>query len=160
MHKIRAFYLSLILAILAALSPAAFADWVAINGSKNFFYYPKSLKTQGKFAKIWGMVNYDEVAISNVLPKSKKVFLDIDCHEGQVKSLAFVFYTEKMGKGDVLTENNYATGPWRWVHPGSFDEALFNISCKSNAGEVTDQTNNAPEDSLDAEEEIVDESKN
>ena len=66
----------MLLVILAALSPAAFADWVAINGSKNFFYYPKSLKTQGKFAKIWGMVNYDEVAISNVLPKSKKVFLD------------------------------------------------------------------------------------
>lgn len=152
----KAIFLSL---LLAAFSSTALADWVAINKSKDFFYYPTSLKTQGKYVRVWGMVNYEEPS-QNAYPKSKKMFLECDCHEGQVKTLAFSFYSEKMGKGDVLAENNYATGPWRWVQPNTLDEALFNLSCKPNQNQAPDSGNNSAQDTLDDEEEIVDEPNN
>lgn len=152
----RAIYLTL---LLAALSSSAFAEWVAINQSKNYFYDPSTFSAEGKYAKVWGIINYDKSTPNNY-PKSKKVLLEIDCHQGQVKTLMFTFNSEIMGKGDVLAESNNSFGSWRWTQPGSLDEALFNISCRSSSAEVSGQTNNAPEDSLDAEEEIVDESKN
>ncbi len=148
----RALYLTF---ILAALSSSAFAQWVAINQSENYFYDPSSFSSQGKYVKVWGMINYAE-PIPNNYPKSKKVLLEIDCHQRQVKTLVFSFNSEMMGKGDVLAESNNSFGPWRWIQPGSLDESLFNISCRSS-----NNTNNADivEEDLDSEEEIVDETE-
>lgn len=146
----RAIYLTFLLAV---MSSSAFAQWVAINQSENYFYDPSSFSSQGKYAKVWGIVNYRE-PVPNNYPKSKKVLLEIDCHQKQVKTLIFTFNSDIMGKGEVLAEGNNSFGAWRWIQPESLDEALFNISCRSS-----NNINNADlaEEEVDSEEEIVDE---
>lgn len=143
----RAVYLSIFLAV---FSPGILAEWVAINPSKTFYYDPNTFTSEGKFAKVWGIVNYDE-PLQNGYPKSKKIFLQSDCHQGQVKTLAFTFTTEKMGKGDTLSEGNNSFGPWRWVLPDTLDEALFNISCRAT------KNHTEPENTAIDEDEIIDE---
>jgi hypothetical protein len=107
---------------------------------------------------IINFVNYED-PIPNGYPKSKKIYLESDCHQGQVKTILFTFTSEPMGKGDVLAENNQSFSPWRYVQPDTIDAALFNVSCRSKISAQGVSNGDVPEDSetLDEDEEVLDE---
>jgi len=144
--------------LLVAFSNHSFAEWTALNTSNTFFYDPNTFTSEGKYAKVWGIVNYED-PIPNGYPKSKKIYLESDCHQGQVKTILFSFTSEPMGKGDVLAESNQSFSPWRYFQPDTIDAALFNVSCRSKISAQGVSNSDVPEDSetLDEDEEVLDE---
>ena len=150
---------ALISLLLIAISNNSFASWTALNKSKTFFYDPSTFTSEGKYAKVWGIVNYED-PIPNGYPKSKKIYLESDCHQGQVKTILFTFTSESMGKGDVLAESNQSYSPWRYIQPDTIDAALFKISCGGKIApeaELDEDSLDEDESSLDEDEEILDE---
>jgi hypothetical protein len=157
-HQSKNMRAALLSLFLVAFSSHSFAQWTALNTSNTFFYDPNTFTSEGKYAKVWGIVNYVD-PIPNGYPKSKKIYLESDCHQGQVKTLLFTFTSEPMGKGDVLAESNQSYSPWRYVQPDTIDAALFKVSCRSKISaqgpDNADVTGDP--DTLDEDEEVLDE---
>lgn len=146
--------------LLFGFSSLSYASWTSINEAKTYFYDQSTFSSQGKYAKVWGIINYEE-PIPNGYPKSKKFLLESDCLQEQVKTLIFTFTSEKMGKGEVLAESNQSFSPWRQVQPGSIDAALFNISCRSKiSNEISNpEIPSDSEETLDEDEEVIEETE-
>jgi hypothetical protein len=143
---------------LIGFSSCALAKWTAINESKSYFYDPSTFSSQGKYAKVWGIINYED-PVPNGYPKSKKFLLESDCLEEQVKTLMFIFTADQMGKGEVMAESNQPFSSWRKFQPNSIEAALFNISCRSKisneSASTTSESVSDNQETLDEDEEIV-----
>ena len=134
-------YLSLFIALLLPSFHAA-AEWSAIDEEKGAYYDPASLQPEGQLVKVWTLQNYKKaLPLGNKVTRSKKIFLENNCLNSQVRTLAFSFMTEEMGEGypipgfPLISTSSYAK--WRAVEPNSFDQILFNKVCRPSAPSAT-----------------------
>jgi hypothetical protein len=142
----------LLLIALALSSFQAAAEWSVIDEEKGVYYSAASLQPEGQLVKVWALQNYKKaLPLGNKITRSKKIFLENNCLNSQVRTLAFSFMTEEMGEGDpipgfpLISTSSYAK--WRAVEPNSFDQILFNKVCRPSAP--------SPGQSLQFGEEIV-----
>lgn len=142
----------LLLIALTLSSFTAAAEWSVIDEEKGVYFDAASLQPEGQLVKVWALQNYKKaLPLGNKVTRSKKIFLENNCLNSQVRTLAFSFMTEEMGEGypipgfPLISTSSYAK--WRAVEPNSFDQILFNKVCRPGVP--------SPNQSLQAGEEIV-----
>ena len=128
------FRLPLLVALLLSSFHAA-AEWSVIDEDKGAYYDAASLQPEGQLVKVWALQNYKKaLPLGNKVTRSKKILLENNCLNSQVRTLAFSFMTEEMGEGfpipgfPLISTSSYAK--WRAVEPNSFDQTLFNKVCR------------------------------
>ncbi|QWE19340.1 surface-adhesin E family protein [Polynucleobacter corsicus] len=134
MKKVR---LTLLIALtLTSLNAAA--EWSAIDEEKGVYFDTASIQTEGQLVKVWALQNYKKaLPLGNKVTRSKKIFLENNCLNSQIRTLAFSFMTEEMGEGypipgfPLISTSSYAK--WRAVEPNSFYQILFNKVCRPSA---------------------------
>lgn len=134
-------HLPLLIALLLT-SFHATAEWNAIDEEKGVYYDAASLQPEGQLVKVWALQNYKKaLPLGNKVTRSKKIFLENNCLNSQVRTLAFSFMTEEMGEGfpipgfPLISTSSFAK--WRAVEPNSFDQILFNKVCRPSAPSAT-----------------------
>jgi hypothetical protein len=122
----------IILALLFfAVSGSALADWVYLGSSyddthKNY-YDPATILRSGNTSKMWTLRDRNAAA-GGLSFRSFKSEDTYDCNESKKRSTAIVYYSEPMGKGNVVyRESNPET--WGSVVSGSATEAMSKIAC-------------------------------
>lgn len=128
----------LLLLTLALSSFHAAGEWLVIDEDKGVYYAPTSIQTEGQWVKVWALQNYkNALPLGNKVTRSKKIFIESNCLNSQVRTLAFSFMTEEMGEGfpipgfPLISTSTYAR--WRAAEPNSFDQILFNKVCRPSA---------------------------
>ena len=65
--------------------------------------------------------------------KSKLSYLEADCQQYQIRTLAYNYHADLLGQGKELDSLNPGYGSksarWRWVAPDSLDQLVFNRLC-------------------------------
>lgn len=125
----------LLLLAMTLFSFHAAAEWTVIDEDKGVYYDAASLQPEGQLVKVWALQNYSKaLPLGNKTTRSKKIFVENNCLNSQVRTLAFSFMTEEMGDGypipgfPLISTSSFAK--WRAVEPNSFDQALFNKVCR------------------------------
>lgn len=125
----------LLLLTMTLFSFHAAAEWTVIDEDKGVYYDAASLQPEGQLVKVWALQNYNKaLPLGNKTTRSKKIFVENNCLNSQVRTLAFSFMTEEMGDGypipgfPLISTSSFAK--WRAVEPNSFDQALFNKVCR------------------------------
>ena len=123
--------LLLIILLLSALPINANSeDWIRLDkgGEGDFYIDLDSVRKTDGYSYVWTMVDFRE-PITNRGGNyfSAKVYDQIDCSIGRSKRLAYNFYRESMGRGDVATENG--NGEWKYYPPGSKYGEVLKIVC-------------------------------
>jgi hypothetical protein len=125
----------LLLLTMTLVSFHATAEWTVIDEDKGVYYDAASLQPEGQLVKVWALQNYSKaLPLGNKTTRSKKIFVENNCLNSQVRTLAFSFMTEEMGDGypipgfPLISTSSFAK--WRAIEPNSFDQALFNKVCR------------------------------
>lgn len=129
--------LKLRLAVLAStLFAASFchADWQALDDSTTYFVDPATFRSTGRNASIWALESLQPpVEFATGSAKSKRVYLEADCQQYQIRTLAYSYRADLQGYGKELDSANPGYGSksarWRFVSPNSLDQEVFSRLC-------------------------------
>ncbi len=119
--------------ILTLISTSAMAEWTMVDESsvKDMVVYVDyaTIRTKGNLVKMWALYDYktmQESAGDKYL--SEKSQYEYDCLEEQIRTPFNEWFSENMGKGEVVyTHNNILE--WAPVPPGSIGETLWKVAC-------------------------------
>jgi hypothetical protein len=124
---------TMIALVLLVLSGNAMADWVKVGGSADgtvSYANPSTIRKNGNMAKIWSLLDYTKArTLSNMKYLSMKSLGEYDCKGEQMRMLAFSWFSENMGEGDVVYTDSSA-GNWLPVQPDSLGEGLWKYACE------------------------------
>ena len=126
-------YLGLLLSGFTHAVPA-YADWQPLDDSATSFIDGASFRSTGRNASIWVMENLAQPQeFPQGTAKSKLSYLEADCQQYQIRTLAYNYRADLLGKGKELDSMNPSYGVksarWRWVAPDSLDQRVFNRLC-------------------------------
>jgi hypothetical protein len=91
-----------------------------------------SIKKTGEVVSMWAVVNLNK-SISNQKGKinSSKIKLLIDCSKGKFKIVELSTYSEDMGKGILITNEEIPKdNDWENIYRNGFGYDIFNYVCK------------------------------
>ena len=113
---------------------AANAEWTLIGSSGDEFIQYVDLATirrNGNLVKMWDLADFKTVQKSAAGESylSNKIQTEYDCKEEKSRSLAFTWFSGKMGSGKVVVSNGNVRDEWSPIGPGSIAEALWKIAC-------------------------------
>jgi len=120
--------------VLAAVSGAAMAEWVAIseNDETRLYADPTTIRRSGSIVKMWTL--YDLKSPQKNPNKGDAPFLSVktqkefDCKEERHRSLYFSHHSGKMGTGKVVFTNENPIN-WSPVPPGSIVGTVWEFAC-------------------------------
>jgi len=120
--------------LLAVASSAAMGEWAKLMASQseaNTIYADSAtIRRTGNKAKMWGLVDH-QTAVTDSFGKShvsERVHREYDCKDEQERILAYVTYSENMGKGKTIYGDS-GPGKWRPVAPDTAEKSLWKIAC-------------------------------
>jgi hypothetical protein len=122
----------LITVLLLSGGPAAYAEWVKIGTTDDgmtIYVDPDTIRQKGDLVKMWYLYDYEStqtVADSSYL--STKAQDEFDCAGELHRTLAFTFFSGKMGSGKADYSNS-EEHKWEPVAPRSVDQAVWKIAC-------------------------------
>lgn len=116
------------------ISATCAADWQLLDGSTGHFVDPATFRSSGRSASVWAMETLQPaVEFPTGSAKSKQVYIEADCQQYQVRTLAYSFRADPQGTGKELDSANPGYGTksarWRFVSPDSLDQEVFNKLC-------------------------------
>ena len=99
--------------------------------SKNF-YDKDRVRKSGKYLYIWQLIDFAKPLESGVL--STTMYTQLDCSIFRIKSLKVQFYKKSMGEGEMIGEitPKGENGEWKYPHPNSAAEILYNKVCEEH----------------------------
>lgn len=106
-----------------AFAGSALAEWeqVALTGDGQFYVESSSVRTIGKNKEAWVMLNLksSQKATNGKRYLSAKAKVVFDCVNDKKSYLALVYYSGKMGTGNVVVDDNFKTYDWYHNVPDS-----------------------------------------
>lgn len=114
---------------------SAAADWTLLNTSKSdgmATYIDKtSIARKGNKVKMWYLDNY---ATPEVTSKGRKYFSskgleEYDCQSTRRQLLQYTWYSEPMGRGEIVYSKNEPSESGLEVIPQSLAEAMLKVAC-------------------------------
>ena len=113
----------------------AHAEWTYFNytDTANFYIDYSRIKTEGRYKSMWDLTDLKspKTDSSGKQYKSSIAKRVVDCQGSRAQSVALYFYSEQMGKGEVVWSKNYqiAESDWEYPPPNSIADVLTNIAC-------------------------------
>ena len=109
-----------------------YAEWTKAisfdNGDELYIDLSSVIKNNHK-VKLWEMTNSNSPSIwKNKTYFSSKLLREYNCKEKMESILYGISYSEKMGYGDIIYENNNPT-EWTPIIPDTSGESIFNNFC-------------------------------
>jgi hypothetical protein len=124
-----------LLLILYLFARTAHAEWKLNNLNEKYVSYIDSsrTRTEGQYKSVWYMWDY----ISPQTEATGKQFNStvaktlIDCRASKTHTVAIYFYSEAMGKGDVVFSANIpiAVSGWQNPPPNSIGDSQIKVAC-------------------------------
>ena len=118
--------------VLAAVSGAAMAEWVALDGDEKVTRYadPTTIRRSGNMVKMWSMFDHQSPkrSASGASYLSSKDQGEYDCKEERYRLLYISSSSGNMSTGDVVYSSS-EPGSWSPVPPGSIAEVLWKFAC-------------------------------
>jgi len=116
----------------------AHAEWkyeITDDTSKGYIDYSR-IKTEGPYKSIWILYDY-KPPLLNYLGKQYKSVASkrmIDCQASKQLAVAIYYFSEQMGKGNVVDSVNYQINEsnWKIAPPNSFNEKFIDVACATN----------------------------
>ncbi len=132
----------ILMLLLAVVSSSAMADWVRIGSidAANLIIYanPDTIRRTGNIVSMWNLLDFTAIqrsAGSTNFPEitylSVKAQHEYDCKTAQQRILYFYWYSENMGKGDVVFSDD-TVEEWSPVYPNSTKDILLKYACWKN----------------------------
>jgi hypothetical protein len=121
-----------LITLLVLSSGPAYAEWVKIGTTDDgmtIYVDPDTIRQTGALVKMWYLYDYEStqtVADSSYL--STKAQDEFDCAGELHRTLAFTFFSGKMGSGQADYSNS-EEHKWEPVAPRSVDQAVWKIAC-------------------------------
>jgi hypothetical protein len=122
--------------LLAVVSSNAMAEWGAgwvrvgnSGGDMTPYANPATIIRDGDIVKVWYLYDFKNVQEGAGDRYMSSTFQgEYDCKEVKGRVLAYTWYSENMGGGNVIyTETSPAN--WSPVFPGSVEEAVLKYAC-------------------------------
>jgi hypothetical protein len=123
-----------LIALLFLSSVPAYADWRevgsgVIEGGYTVYVDPATVRHKGDLVKIWILYDYKvEQTTRGKSYWSVRSQQQFDCAEERQRYLAYTFFSDKMGTGNVVKSGS-DEGKWSPVAPESVAGNLWNIVC-------------------------------
>ncbi len=118
--------------VLLLLSTRAWADWTLVNGDDTYDLYADmdTIRKRGNMVEMWGLYDLKTAqqssdGKSHLSIKTQEAF---DCLGLRTQVLAFSWYSENMGGGEVVYVD-VDPGAWKHVRAKSVIEALWKVAC-------------------------------
>ena len=122
----------LLLGIFSATNNAL-AEWVAISESDAGVFYIKteSIRKSGSRVTMWELADMASTVDSSTMSyRSYKLKTELDCKHDQSRTLSGVFYSDRMGNGEVVFQySENEKGDWGSIIPDSVGQATFEYGC-------------------------------
>ena len=124
-----------LLFILCLFSMTAHAEWAYFNYSDTATHYIdySRTKTEGRYKSMWVLADLKSPKIEAFGKQYKsQVTKDIiDCQGSRIQSVGLYFYSEQMGKGEIVWSNSRSIqeSEWTFPPPNSINEALIKAAC-------------------------------
>lgn len=108
---------------------SSFAEWKKYGDTLNgeYFIEKKSISKESGYIYFWKMVDYS-VPISDSDYYSVKVYIQGDCKIKRIKTLSYVFYTGRKGRGEA-DQQEVANKNWKYPTPNTVDYSLLEKLC-------------------------------
>jgi hypothetical protein len=122
----------ILMMLLAVVSSNAMAEWVAVGEDKIQTVYanPATIRKDENKVKFWGMFDFKKTQKDGGIKfLSFKTQFELDCKEESIREIATTWYSDNMGKGDVVPVPSIPDVFPEPVVPDSMGEFLFNFAC-------------------------------
>lgn len=127
--------LKIILMILLVItSTSTMAEWIKIttsnigvSGNITAYANPIIIPKYSDRVKMWEMYDSKRPNSSNTSSKKR---VEYDCKKGRARQLKADYYSEGMGKGDILMSVS-DPGQWEPVLPGTASKEMWAFACKN-----------------------------
>ena len=123
----------IVVAVMLAVSSAAWADWVEVIRHDNATLYadPATIRKSGDRAKIWGLMDLKtaDVSASGKPILSEQGQVEFDCKDERWRQLYSTQHSGQMGGGELTAFDNTPNNEWEPVAPRSGGEALWKVAC-------------------------------
>jgi hypothetical protein len=121
-----------VVAVLAALSFSAAAEWVAVSDNDEYVAYadPATLLRAGNFVEMSDLIDLKSPRASpyGTLHASSKARSRFDCETPRMRTTAFTLHSGQMGNGETV-ETATMSDAWLTVAPGTLLDALWKFAC-------------------------------
>ena len=107
----------------------AYSEWKIIYSTEESeqLIDKSNFKKEGKTIFYWHLTNYLKKNDLNM--RSSLTYTEVDCHVLRGKDHVFNYYTEYMGKGDLLGDFT-PSNEWNYPKPGTVRLFLYSEVCK------------------------------
>lgn len=115
------------------LAGSAQAEWLQLGRSDSFRVYldQRLIQKNGDSAQVWQLVDFTTAQWANAqtVVWSIKNLIEYDCAQPRFRSLAGEAYSEQMGEGRTVANQQFREPQWEGVEPGSTAEQVRKIAC-------------------------------
>lgn len=119
--------------VLAAVSGAAMAEWVALGSTQDSTDYAdaNTVRRLGNMVKMWSLSDYKTGrTLGTGEPYlSTKSQPEFDCIKERFRIQFSSFHSEKMGGGTVIYTINNPAASWIPIPPASLAESFWKFAC-------------------------------
>ena len=118
--------------MLLVTAGAVSAEWTVAGGNDQFVQYVDraTIRRNGNSVKMWDLFDYKTVQKrAGDAYLSVKSQSEYDCKEEQIRILALLYFSGKMGSGKVVYSTSEASTQWRPISPASIGETLWKVAC-------------------------------
>ena len=125
----------LITLLLTVLSTSAMAEWTYLISpdDKTYDNYidKTTIRKRGNVAKMWELRDYKAPQYAVDKPHlSGRLLQEYDCVEIRIRLLALTFFSDNMGRGQVIFNHQYDDSKWEDIAPGSVGMSKWKAVCK------------------------------
>lgn len=120
---------------LCLFSMTSHAEWKFNNFNEKYVSYfdTSRIRTEGQYKTMWYVLDYlsPQTESTGKQYNSSVAKTLIDCKASKNQTVALYFYSEAMGKGDIVFSANFQTqeSDWRYPPPNSIADDYINIAC-------------------------------
>jgi hypothetical protein len=129
----------LITLTLILISTSAMAEWEYLGSTSadngfNIFTDLSSIRKTANGFRMWALFDYKtrQVSASGDKYLSNISLHEFDCKDEKTRILTFAWYSDNMGKGNVVFSNRDISTSWAYISPRTVDEQLYKTACGIN----------------------------
>lgn len=123
----------ILMMVLTGLSSSAMAEWTRAGHNDDSIAYVdlSTIRKHGDLVKMWYLDDFKKPQIDDKGDKylSSKGQGEYDCKEEQLRTLAYLWFSDNMEKGELVHSGPSKFQQWNPVPPGSIAEIKWQIAC-------------------------------
>ena len=132
----RALLLAVLLVPLAAFAQkldGANSEWVGLGRNENFRAYldQRSVQRNGDLVRVYQLTDFATAqwADERTVVGSIRALVEYDCARARTRTLALEAYSEQMGEGRLVANEQKPDAEWEAIAPGGTGENVRRLVC-------------------------------